>query len=145
MQVQNVVQGKTVSARQARSETHQSVEELERISWIRCDQCEQWRKTDRKYEEDDQFSCCNLYEWVANEDGSWAGSCNTSADFFHAFDKKKLDDDLTFDFVCECVENLLHKLPKEALTLQVKWNIIDEPKSITSHESLMDKVRSSFC
>lgn len=108
--------------------------------WVRCDQCEQWRKTKRQYGETESFLCSALYGWVFVEGGAWKGGCNASPDAFRAFDRAVLKQELTMDVVRDSVENLLHKLPKDALTLAVKWSIIEELKSDVTCDDLMDKV-----
>ncbi len=110
-------------------------------NWTRCDQCEQWRKTQKEYDETEPFFCRFLYPWNGNDSisSSWTGGCNTEPEAFNAFDRAYLKGDLTLRTICDCTENLLHKLPKDAV--KKKTELVEKLKACDTCIAVAEMVR----
>ena len=97
-------------------------------TWMRCQQCHQWRITHHIYERE-WFLCRFLYPWVSFE-GRWIGGCNADPDCFLAFDRSSIKaKPPTLKLVSKCIEDLLAKLPRMALKCERKDRIISDAKS----------------
>jgi hypothetical protein len=116
----------------------------EKRFWVRCYQCEQWRRFPGDFGIHEYLCCKDLFPWVGKDNGRWTGGCNSRPEMFNAFDSALLKRDLTLEIICNCTEDLLHKLPKEAL--KVKWDIIRKLNSCATCGVVADMVCFlSFC
>ena len=110
-----------------------------KVNWAQCQQCEQWRVTDRRYADGEEFLCSHIYPWTDSQEGG----CKTDPDSYSAFDTGLVRDrKVSIDSVRECIVNLLDKLARTSIDRSLRSTFASQARKCATAPELWEMVRA---